>query len=225
MGRRQYFEDVLIALGEKEAPKAEPDAKPLARRKRVRQFVLEDGLIQKAAMEKLGIPKELRQRVIQEAPNSAIGGHFRAQWMTALVAREFPCKGLAQDIKRYVWGCSACHRAKRSNEKPYSLLQPLDIPSSRWERINVDFITKLPATANNGGGIAGNFTIITFINSLTMRAHWEAAWEADLTVERFAEIFIDGYFRLHGLPAAIVSDRDPSFTSDFWQHRTTIWQT
>jgi hypothetical protein len=99
------------------------------------------------------------------------------------------------------------------------LLQPLDVPEARWERVNIDFITKLPRTEE------GNDTIITFICPLTKRAHWTACREAQLTAERFAEIFIDVYFRLHGLPQAIISDRDPRFVSEFWQYLTTIWQT
>ena len=32
-----------------------------------------------------------------------------------------------------------------------------------------------------------------------------------------ANIFFNTVFRLHGLPHVIVSDRDPKFTSKFWQ--------
>ncbi|CAI5728962.1 unnamed protein product [Peronospora effusa] len=35
--------------------------------------------------------------------------------------------------------------------------------------------------------------------------------------ESIAELFIDRGFRQHGLPVAIVSDRDPRFTSKFWK--------
>ena len=88
------------------------------------------------------------QEVIQEAHRSAIGGHFGAQRTTALVQREFYWKGLAQDVKIYVHGCAACHQAKVSNK---NLLQPPEIPKSRWGRINVDFITKLPRTVAGVG--------------------------------------------------------------------------
>ena len=57
------------------------------------------------------------------------------------VQRGFYQKGLAQDVKKYVQGCAACSRAKQSNEKPFGLLQSLEIPKRRWERINVDFAT------------------------------------------------------------------------------------
>ena len=71
----------------------------------------------------------------------------------------------------------------------------------------------------------GNGTIITFIGALTKRAHWVAACEKKLTAERFASSFLDSYFRLHGLPDAIVSDRDPRFTGDFLPHLTKLWGT
>jgi hypothetical protein len=83
----------------------------------------------------------------------------------------------------------------------------------------------LPATAEDGGGINRNDNIITFINSLTKRAQWVAAQEANLTVKRFAEIFMDRHFGLHSLPATIVLDRHPRFTSDFYQDFTTIRHT
>ena len=52
-----------------------------------------------------------------------------------------------------------------------------------------------------------------------------ATCEKNLTAERFAEIFINSFFKLHGLPDAIVSDRDPRFTGGFWQHLTKLWGT
>jgi hypothetical protein len=38
------------------------------------------------------------------------------------------------------------------------------------------------------------------------------------TTSLVASMFIDVVYKLHGLPATIVSDRDPVFTSRFWQH-------
>ena len=35
--------------------------------------------------------------------------------------------------------------------------------------------------------------------------------------EDLAEVFLDRIWKLHGLPIEIVSDRDPSFRSKFWQ--------
>jgi len=38
-----------------------------------------------------------------------------------------------------------------------------------------------------------------------------------MSVARLAEIYIEQIVRLHGIPSSIVSDRDPMFTSMFWE--------
>ena len=82
--------------------------------------------------------------------------------------------------------------------------------------MNVDFVTKLPLTTSGELPThGGNDTIITFIGALTKRAHWVTANEKGLTAERFATIFLEAYFRLHGLPDIIFSSRDPRFTGGF----------
>jgi len=115
---------------------------------------------------------------------------------------------MAKSVKAYVKGCDTCLRTKASNSKPYGLLEPLDIPEARWKRIGVDFITKLPTTRR------GNDMIITFIDHLTKRAHWVAASET-INAEDFARIFLNEVVRLHGLPDAIILDRDRRFVSAY----------
>jgi hypothetical protein len=45
-----------------------------------------------------------------------------------------------------------------------------------------------------------------FIDGLTKPAHWVAPTEKTLTAKKFAQLFIEHYFRLHGIPDDIVSD-------------------
>ena len=226
---RPYFADVLAALGGSDPPENDCRKQRAKPPKRAREFTLgDDGLIRQRATGKLGVPTLLRLAILQEAHDSPVGGHFGAQRTIALEQREFYWKGLAQDVERYVRGCAACHRAKSSNEMPFGLLQPLEIPRRRWQWINVGFITKLPQTTTAPGELpiyGGNDTIITFIDALTKRAHWVATCEKSLTAERFVEIFTNSFFKLHGLPDAIVPDRDPRFTAGFRQHLTKLWGT
>ena len=37
------------------------------------------------------------------------------------------------------------------------------------------------------------------------------------TVEQYAELYVKEIVRLHGAPRSIVSDKDPTFTSKFWE--------
>ncbi|MCI50695.1 retrotransposon protein, partial [Trifolium medium] len=38
-----------------------------------------------------------------------------------------------------------------------------------------------------------------------------------MLVSKLAEIYIEQIVRLHDIPSSIVSDRDPRFTSRFWE--------
>ena len=146
---------------------------------------------------KLGTPTLLHPEALREAHDSPLGGHFGTQRTAAPVQREFYWKGLAQDFQRYVRGCATWHRAKPSNERPFGILQPLEIPQRRWQRINVNFTMKLPETVSGELPIyGGNDTIMTFIDALTKRAHWVVTSEKDLMAEHFAEVFMNSYFRL-----------------------------
>ena len=44
-----------------------------------------------------------------------------------------------------------------------------------------------------------------------------AAVPGSVDAEGTAKLFIDRVFRQHGLPVAIVSNRDPRFTGKFWK--------
>jgi hypothetical protein len=55
------------------------------------------------------------------------------------------------DTKSYCKTCSTCKKRKPNNQKPYSLLNPLAVPSEPWESIGVDFIGHLPLSRNRDG--------------------------------------------------------------------------
>ncbi|CAF4575287.1 unnamed protein product, partial [Didymodactylos carnosus] len=80
----------------------------------------------------------------------------------------------------------------------------------RWEQVTMDFIVGLPKTA------AGYDSIIVFIDRLTKRAYFKPT-KFQTTAVDTATIFFETIFRHHGLPRIIISDRDPKFTSLFWQ--------
>ena len=74
----------------------------------------------------------------------------------------------------------------------------------------MDLITGLPKTKD------GYDAVVVFVDRLTKMIH---AIPTTITVDApgLAQIFFKEIFRLHGLPKAIVSDRDTRFTSIFWR--------
>jgi hypothetical protein len=73
----------------------------------------------------------------------------------------------------------------------------------------MDFITGLPKTRNKS-------VIMVVVDRLSKYAHF-CALQHLFTTSTVAQIFMDHVFKLHGMPHSIVSDRDPTFTSNFWQ--------
>ncbi|GJW65275.1 putative reverse transcriptase domain-containing protein [Tanacetum coccineum] len=51
-------------------------------------------------------------------------------------------------ITEYVGKCLTCSRVKAECQKPSGLLVQPEIPMWKWERITMDFVTKLPKTSN-----------------------------------------------------------------------------
>ncbi|GJU53937.1 putative reverse transcriptase domain-containing protein, partial [Tanacetum coccineum] len=51
-------------------------------------------------------------------------------------------------IAEYVGKCLTCSRVKAECQKPSGLLIQPEIPTWKWERITMDFVTKLPRTSN-----------------------------------------------------------------------------
>ena len=59
-----------------------------------------------------------------------------------------------------------------------------------------------------------NTGIVVVVDRLKKKAHLAAVPDS-IDDESTAQLFIDLVFRQHGLPVAIVSDRDPCFTCKF----------
>ncbi|GJR38836.1 reverse transcriptase domain-containing protein [Tanacetum coccineum] len=69
-------------------------------------------------------------------------------------------------IVEYVGKCLTCSRVKAECQKPSGLLVQPEIPMWKWERITMDFITKLPKTSN------GHDTIWVIVDLLIKSAHF-----------------------------------------------------
>ncbi|GJX48429.1 putative reverse transcriptase domain-containing protein [Tanacetum coccineum] len=101
-------------------------------------------------------------------------------------------------------------RIKAEHQRPSGLLHQLEIPECKWERIAMDFVTKLPRTSS------GHDVIWVIVERLTKSAHFLPMCE-DYKMDRLARLYLNKIIARHGMPISIISDHDSRFTSRFWQ--------
>jgi hypothetical protein len=212
-----YFGPILRLLEDPQrtAPKPTDPADVRKRWVTAQRFELNDGLLH--LMDKgearLCIPATMRKDILHEAHDTPVtGGHFGPDRTYMHVHKRFFWPRMWDAVRRYVEGCDMCHRINGRQGKPMGPLQPLPIADGRWERVGVDFITDFPESAS------GNGCVVTFVDYLTKRVHWRAC-KKSLDAAGFATLFVDNVVRLHGVPKAVVSDRDVRF-QDFWTEVT-----
>ena len=150
------------------------------------------------------------RQILIESHDSPSAGHPGIQKTYALVKRQFYWPSLFKDVQDFVQQCKKCQVNKHERLKVGGLLHPLDIPRGKWESISMDFITGLPRTNR------GNDSVWVVVDRLTKMVKFIPTKKTVKTPE-LARLFIEHLYKLYGLPASIVSDRDRKFDSHFWR--------
>nr|GEX62367.1 reverse transcriptase domain-containing protein [Tanacetum cinerariifolium] len=114
------------------------------------------------------------------------------------------------DIATYVSKCLICAKVKAQHQRPSRLLVQPKIPEWKWDNITMDFATKLPKSSQ------GYDTIWVIVDRLTKSAIFTPIRETD-PMDKLARIYLKEVVTRHGIPISIISDRDPSFASNFWR--------
>ena len=98
---------------------------------------------------RLVVPKdlELRKQILDEAHLSSYSIHPGSNKMYQDLKQRFWWTRMKWEIAKYVFECDTCRRVKESHLRHAGPLQPLSIPSWKWEDISMDFIVGLPKTS------------------------------------------------------------------------------
>ncbi|GJR06648.1 putative reverse transcriptase domain-containing protein [Tanacetum coccineum] len=118
--------------------------------------------------------------------------------------------GMKKDIAMYVSKCLTCLKVKGEHQRPSGLLQQLEIPEWKWERIAMDFVMKLPITS------CRHDSIWVIMDQLTKSAHF-LPMRKDYKMDRLARLYLNEIVARHGVPISIIFDLDSRFTSRFCQ--------
>ena len=154
--------------------------------------------------------EDVKKRILEEVHRSRLSIHPGATKMYQDLRKLFwwPC--MKKEIVEFVYSCLVCQKSKIEHQKPSGLLQPLSIPEWKWDSISMDFVSGLPRTPSNYEAIW------VIVDRLTKSAHFIPI-RMNYSMEKLARLYMERIVCLHGIPTCIVSDRDPRFTSRFWE--------
>ena len=95
------------------------------------------------------VPKDhqLRRQILDEAHLSKFSIHPVSTKMYQDLRQDYWWTRMKREIAKYVSKCDVCQRIKACHLKVAGTLQPLLIPSWKWEDISMDFIVGLPNTS------------------------------------------------------------------------------
>jgi hypothetical protein len=89
-------------------------------------------------------------------------------------------------------------------------LQPLPISEWKRETISLDFIIGFPRTQKSKD------SIMVVIDKISKFAHFIPVMSTFKAIS-ITKIFMKYFFRLHGIPKMVISNRDVKNTSSFWK--------
>ncbi len=149
------------------------------------------------------VPRKTTYSIIHSAHSSLGTGTL------SLLKDRFWWPNMAQDVKRFVQGCSDCVVSKSPRHLPSGKLLPLPVPTRPWSHLGVDFITDLPPSN-------GNTCILVIVDRFSKSCRLLPLKGLPTAIET-AENLFNQVFRYFGIPEDIVSDRGPQLISRVWK--------
>ncbi|KAG8486251.1 hypothetical protein CXB51_019555 [Gossypium anomalum] len=156
------------------------------------------------------LDSDLRQSILKEAHGGLCAMHPRGNKLYHDLRELYWWPGLKREVTEFMGKCLTCQQVKTEHQLPSGLLQPVKIPIWKWERVTMDFVSGLPLTPSKKDSIR------VIVDRLTKSAHFIPV-RTVFSLQKLAKLYVAEIVRLHGVSISILSDRDPRFTSRFWQ--------
>ncbi|WMV29788.1 hypothetical protein MTR67_023173 [Solanum verrucosum] len=121
-----------------------------------------------------------------------------------------PNNGMKRDIVDFVAKFPNCQQVRIEHQKPGGMTQEINIPTWKWEVINMDFIMGLPRTRRQ------HDSIWVIVDRVTKSAFFLSV-KTTYSMEDYAKLYINEIVKLHGFPLSIISYRGPQLTSYFFK--------
>ncbi|KAL0150131.1 hypothetical protein M9458_054558 [Cirrhinus mrigala] len=149
------------------------------------------------------VPTTLHLILLDSVYTSPGSGHPGSQRTLSLLWNWYWWPSMAQDVARYVKGCSICAMTTTPHHLPEGKPVPLPLPRQPWSHLGVDFVADLPATQ-------GYTTILVFVDCFSKACKLIPLKGLPTALET-AEALFHYVFHHFRIPEDIVSDQGPHF--------------
>jgi GNAT superfamily N-acetyltransferase len=171
-------------------------------------YRVKDGRLFKDHM--LCVPRgPLRDTFMHDHYDAAVSGHRGFAKTLSSIRRSYFWPTLRKDTEGYIKSCDAFQRAKALQQPHGGLIPTHSSANEEMEVMSMDFVFDLPVTSSGKSGIA------VIVDKLSRQAHF-LSLPPEFDAVDLAHLYIHEFYRHHGLPRVLISDRDVRFTSLFW---------
>ncbi|QIX00238.1 hypothetical protein AMS68_005755 [Peltaster fructicola] len=168
-------------------------------------FAWRDGLLWKDG--RLCIPKALDGDIFEIAHDQQFHPGFHRLY--ARIRDQYYIRKLEKRLRLYIMHCDECKQLQTRRHKPFGDLHPILSPAIPFHTIAMDFIVGLPEYDEYN-------CLLTVTCKFSKRTILIPGHD-QLDATAWAHKLLDELFSCDwGLPSAIISDRDPKFTSKLW---------
>ena len=111
------------------------------------------------------VPK-IKLLILNEIHKTPYSGHPSYQKTITMLRKEYFWPNMKTELAEYIAICFEFQQVKTEHQHPAGLLQPLPIPSWKWEIISLDFVIGLPRNQ------ILNDSIMVVVDKLSKAAHF-----------------------------------------------------
>lgn len=187
---------------------------PLELRTVVKRYSWENGLLYyglyPGVKDRLVVPtKELQYELLRTYHSSGAAGHPGISRTYAKISKFYYWRKMKHMVTMFVKCCEECQRSKNSHMLPMGVYHPLEIPTRRFEAVNIDFVSGMKVDH-------GFDQIMVITDRLTKWAIFKPLTKS-VSSREIAEVLLQEVVLQYGVPRFIVSDRDPKFVNSIWE--------
>jgi len=174
------------------------------------QMKFKNGLFYRGS--KIAIPDvpDIKRDILIQYHDGLNGGHLGIHKTVEKVSRIFWWPTHYTDIENHVKTCPACQVSKNRCTRPVGHTHDIQVPTSPWEVVHVDFAGPFKFVAPGGYN-----RIVIFTDSFTKLSVFMRC-KTSLTSEQVADLYIEHIWKTYGRAGQLVSDNEPILCADAW---------